>query len=78
MQSIYLTSRWRRWLRPSPRGCRRTIAEPARTASHRGRGPFLRPVLLCALSDPVHGQAPYNGVVYTWLVSDGLTMTSDF
>jgi len=25
-----------------------------------------------------HGQAPYNGVVYTWLVSDGLTMDVGF
>ena len=34
--------------------------------------------LLRALSDPVPGSGSLNGIVYTWLVSDGLTMDVGF
>ena len=43
-----------------------------------GVGTVVRLVVLCAVPDPVQGQAPFNGTVYTWLVSDGLTMDVGF
>ncbi len=74
-------SHWRRWRPRSSPDC--SAGPSAGAGAHSitilGRGAVLRAVVLRAVSAPVRGGWPrYNGTVYTWLVSDGLSMNVGF
>ena len=81
MQSIYLTIALAPLVAADHRRPVRPDHRPSRRAQHhhRGRGTVLRAVVLRAVSDPVRGHgALTTATVYTWLVSDGLTMEVGF